>query len=47
MRTSGFCIYIEATELAIETTWNLLYIISVYHSTMYILKLYDLLTSSV
>ena len=41
MRTMDVCItfLIEATELSIETTWKLLYIISVYHSTMYDLKL--------
>jgi len=43
----GFCIYIETTELTIEITWTLLYIICVYQLAMYDLKLYDLLTSSV
>jgi len=39
MRTIGFCIYIETKELTIETLWKVLYIICVYHSTMYELKL--------
>jgi len=39
MRTMGVWIYIETTDLTIETTWELLYIICVYHSTMYELKL--------
>jgi len=41
MRTMDVCItfLIEATELSIETTWKLLYIICVYLSSMYELTL--------